>query len=68
MMLTNQRHNSSIHKRWKNFIEDNELELGIFFPHNHVHKPFHGQDQPLEHWMEKQLIKLSKFFKPIINF
>ncbi len=52
MMLTNQRHNSNIHKRWKNFIEDNELELGIFFFHDHVHKPFHGQDLPLEHWME----------------
>jgi len=63
MMLTNQRHNSSIHKRCKNFIEDNELELGIFF----FHKPFHGQDLPLEHWMEKQLIQLSKLSKPIIK-
>ncbi len=31
-------------------------------------KPFHGQNLPLKHWMEEQLIKLFKFSKPIIIF
>jgi hypothetical protein len=37
----------------------------MFFFHDHVDKSFHGQNLPLEHWMEEQLIKLFKFSKPV---